>query len=457
MRKSIFVKTAIASLAFAGAGAVRAQEKPTVLYVDQPVSNYTTPLVSGEPFAIATTATTSASPRAQYVAVAKGTSLRLCLISCRTETFVQVDAWNDTTTELVPVSASASAVVAGGLAAVAATGLDSGRVVTAGIDGTGVLSIKTWTVGASGVALQNSYSTAIESASPQVAIATLSSTEVVTAYALPSGTLAVEAFTIDATGLPTPVSTVGYQNGDLTSNQVLPAQNGVFASQVSIAAVNANQVITAIADSSESMWVTTWGVNSGVQAQQLQQIPNVVGSYSGSVAVGAGQESVLVPGIGLRPPHVETVQSAFTPCSTAEGTMNVLYWTVSATGQLTQQPAVTPTPVMSNVAATMLPANVPITSYHSAPGIDQTEEFYHGYFPLVDFPGGDPWATNIGYFPGAVPIDGEDQGPLSSASEGSSGASAVLPYNSYFVTASEDPYANTLYVNVFSYLIPPIV
>ena len=115
-----------------------------------------------------------------------------------------------------------------------------------------------------------------------MAIATLSSTEVVTAYASPSDTLAVEAFPIQtATGPPTPVSTVGYQNGDLTSNQVLPAQNGVFASQVSIAAVNANQVITAIGDSSESMWVNTWGVTVACRPA-TEQIPMWLGSYLGS-------------------------------------------------------------------------------------------------------------------------------------------------------------------------------
>jgi hypothetical protein len=448
MRILTYVKAAVASLVLASAAAVCAQSRPTPLY------DTTTPLDTNQPFAITTTVPTASDPRAQYVVVAKASAVFRCL-TCGTEPIIEVVAWNDTTTSLVQTSSDATASVSGGLAAVAITGLDSGRVVTAGVDTTGVLSIKTWTVGASGVALQNSYSTAAESVSPEVAIATLSSTEVVTAYALPNGTLAVEAWTISAEGLPTPVSTVGYQNGNATGNEVLPAEYGVFAAQVSIATVNPTQVVTAIGDSSESMWVTSWGINSGVQAQQLQQIPNTVSTMAESVAVGAGQTSVFVPGIGIRPPHYETVQTAFTPfINSGSAELNVLYWTISASGQLTQQPALTPTCCYyGGVAATTLPTDVPITSYDFAPGGVQTDEYYHGYFA------NDPWATALSPGQNNPPvvygINFVLNGLVGSAAEGNSPSSELEPYSAYFVSASADQYDEVLYIRVFSYPLPP--
>jgi hypothetical protein len=450
MRILIYVKTAVASLTLAGAAAVSAQERPTPLY------DTTTPLAANQPFAITTTVPTGSNPRAQYVAVAEGSEVFRCVIVCKTEPILEVLAWQDTTTSLLQTSAAGSASVPGGLAAVAVTGLDSGRVVTAEVDGTGVLSIRTWTVGASGVALQNGYSTAAESASPEVAIATLSSTEVVTAYALPNGTLAVEAWTISADGLPTAVSTVGYQNGDVTGNEVLPAQNGVFAAQVSIAMVNPNQVVTAIGDGSESMWVTTWGINSGVQAQQLQQIPNTVSTNPVSVAVGAGQTKQFVPGIGILPPHYETVQTAFTPFTNSGHELNVLYWTISASGQLTQQPALTATCCdYGSVAAAMLPTNVPMTSYNCIPYGCTVEEYYHGYLA------NDPWATTLSVGlsnpPAIIGINYVLGGPVGSAAEGTdnSALSDIEPYSAYFVTATGDQYLNLLYIQVFSYPLPP--
>jgi hypothetical protein len=446
MRVLIYVKTAVASLVLANVAAVCAQSRPTPLY------DTTTPLTANQPFAIATTVPTASNPRAQYVAVAKSSSVFKCL-TCGTQPIVEVVAWQDTTTALVQTSTSGTARVSGGLAAVAITGLDSGRVVTADVDDTGVFSIQTWSVGENGVALQNGYSTAAQSVSPEVSIATLSSTEVVTAYALPNGTLAVEAWTINAEGLPIPVSTVGYENGNVIGNEVLQAQGGVFASQVSIATVNPNQVVTAIGDSSGSMWVTTWGINSGVQAQQLQQIRNTVSTVPGSVAVGAGQTSQYVPGFGNSPPHYETVQTAFTPFIHSSA-LNVLYWTISASGQLTQQPALTPTCCNSSgVAAATLPTNVPMTSYDCAPGGCQVDEYYHGYFA------NDPWATalsaGVNNPPAIVGINYVLAGPVGSAAEGNSAPSEFEPYSAYFVTAAGYQYLDTLYIQVFSYPLPP--
>jgi hypothetical protein len=446
MRVLKYVKAAVAGLVLANAAAVCAQSRPTPLY------DTTTPLTANQPFAITTTVPASSNPRAQYVAVAKSSSVFKCL-TCGTEPIVEVVAWQDTTTALVPTSTSGTARVSGGLAAVAITGLDSGRVVTADVDDTGVFSIQTWSVGENGVALQSGYSTAAGSVSPEVSIATLSSTEVVTAYALPNGTLAVEAWTINAEGLPTPVSTVGYENGNVTGNEVLQAEGGVFASQVSIATVNPNQVVTAIGDSSGSMWVTTWGINSGVQAQQLQQVPNTVSTEPGSVAVGAGQTSQYVPGFGKSPPHYETVQTAFTPF-TKSNTLNVLYWTISESGQLTQQPALTARCCSSGaVAAATLPTDVPMTSNNCVPFGCQVDEYYHGYLA------NDPWATalsaGVNNPPAIVGIGYDLSGAVGSATEGNSASSELEPYSAYFVTAAGDQTLNTLYIQVFSYPLPP--
>jgi hypothetical protein len=264
--------------------------------------------------------------------------------------------------------------------------------------------------------------------------------------------LAVEAWTISAEGLPTPVSTVGYQSGDVTGNQVLPGQSDVFANQVSIATVNPNQVVTAIGDRSQSMWVTTWGINSGVQAQQLQQIPNTVSTAQGAVAVGAGQITELVPGIGHLLPHNETVQTAFTPFTNSAGEVNVLYWTISSSGQLAQQPALSATySIDAGVGAAMLPTGVPMTTYNCY-GCE-VDEYYHGYFA------NDPWATALSTGendpPAVVGIPYFLAGPIGSASEGNSPPSAFETYNAYFVTASGVPGINLLYLQVFSYPLPP--
>lgn len=445
-------QTTACSLLLASASAVCAQERPTPLYA------ITTPLTANQPFAITTTVPGS-NPRAQYVAVAKAAEGVRCVIICTPAPLVEVVAWQDTTTSLVQTTTSGSARVSGGLAAVGITGLDSGRVVTADVDTTGVLSIRTWSVQASGVSLQNGYSSASGTASSAVAIAALSSTEVVTAYALPNGTLAVEAWTIAADGLPAPVSTVGYQSDDMTGNEVLPAGRGVFASQVSIAAVNPNEVVTAIGDSSKSMWVTTWAINNGVEAQQLQQIPNTVDtSLPGNIAVGAGQISKLVPGPGPFELQYETTRSAFTPFANSSFEVNVLYWTISASGQLTQQPALKGTcSYCSGVAATMLPTNVPMTSYDSGPAECQIEDVYHGY-PYET----DSYETSLCpglYDPPAVyNIEYTLSGPVASTSEGTdqSWKSTFEPYNAYFVTASGDQILNLLYIQVFSYPLPPL-
>jgi hypothetical protein len=160
---------------------------------------------------------------------------------------------------------------------------------------------------------------------------------------------------------------------------------------------------------------------------------------------------VLVPGIGLRPPHYETVQNAFVPVVDSANDLNVFSWTIATTGQLTLQPAPAASCCQSiEVAATMLPTNIQITS-DTGFG-QQIEVFYHGdllsgWGVELSQENSDPpaiYKTSYGVY-----------GPVSAAFEGNSAPSAFSSYNAYFVTASADPYTNTLYVWDFSYPLPP--
>jgi hypothetical protein len=417
------VKTAVASLVFASAAVAGAQQKPQILYGTSVEATAFTP------FAIATTVP-GGGPRAQYVVLAEANTNNDSNVNGNLELL----AWQDTTSSLVSVGAPGT-VVTPGLAAIAITGLDSGRVVTADIDNTGALSINTWTVGAAGVFLQNGYSTAASTASQSVAIATLSSTEVVTAFVTESGTLAVEAWTINADGVPTAETLVG---------------SGPSAYQVSIATVNPGQVVTAVGDNKGSMHVTTWGVNSeGVTSQDQVGMPGTVSTAAGAVAAGAGRVYQIV-GSGFLFPKFGYVQSAFTPFLNPQGNVDVFYWGISASGQLTQQPTSTPTgPAdFGQVAATMLPTSVPITAYTGGPGNCLFDEWYdEDSFPYIDEHLAEFCPSQLSRITGVASAAAGTDANIFSLFE---------PYNAYFVSGAEfTETTGTIYINVYSYLLPP--
>jgi hypothetical protein len=327
MEKPTFVTIAVASLMLATA-TVRA-ESPTYLYGT--TSTNTSGLAS-----IATTTPTSSDPRAAYVVAAETNKSGA----------LKVIAWQDTTTSLVQIGHASG----GGLAvrSVAATGLDATRVVTADVDETGALSINTWAIGGStGVTKQNGYSTGPKTATA-VSIATVSSTQVVTATEDFSGNLAVEEWTISAGGLPTPIGVVEYDGP---------------ANQVAIATISSDQVITVVGTTSNTLIVTTWAVDSaGVQYQNDYVMKNAVSSFSGDVAIGAGSQLAFETVDGL--PTLQTVRTAFTPIINVAANVEVLYWNISASGNISLlSKAETTKGDFFQVAGCMLPTDVPITAF----------------------------------------------------------------------------------------------
>jgi hypothetical protein len=405
-------------LAMVSAAAAHATTYPTLLY------GTTTQLPPTNPFAITTTLPTLENPRSKYVVVAEENA----------NTDLEVLAWHDTTSSLV-LAGTPGIEKEKGVAGVAVTGLDSCRVVTADVDSAGALSLHTWTVDAAGVRRLRAWHTPASTSSANVAITALSPGEVVVAYETPAGVVTVEAFTITADGRPAPKAVLG---------------TGPSAFEVSIATVNPHQVITAAGDASQSLWTNTWRIDAtGVHAQDQVETKNAVsgpaikGPVVQTLAVGAGW-SVASSGI---------VQSAFTPVITPDLQVQAYYWTVSNSGALTLNSTAPPTLAgdFFGVAASMLPNNIPITTYLGGIGDNSVfTEVYTGLNPFTDTPPtyGDPYnAVSIGTAP---------------AGSNLSFLSLFDPYSAFFVSAGQfgAPEGNpdgTIFINVFSYPEPPLL
>jgi hypothetical protein len=411
------ISTVVCSLGLAMVSSAWAQNPtyPTLLY------GTTTQLPPANQWAIGTTLPSPENPRAQYVVIAEQNA----------DSDLEVLAWHDTTSSLV-ATGPAGVAKKHSVTAVAVTGLDSKRVVTADVNHEGVLSIHTWTVGSGGVKREKEYHTAAATASSNVSIAALSSTEVATAYETPAGQVTVEAWTIAGDGLPSPKAVLG---------------TGPSAFEVSIAAVNPHQVITAAGDSTQSLWVNTWGVDAaGVHAQDQVQTKNAVASPAAeTVSVGAGRSFQLAP-----PGYV---QSAFTPVITPSFQVQVFSWGISDSGTLTLNSTTPPTLAgdFFGVAGAMLPSNIPITSYFGGTGDNSVfNEVYTGLNPFTDNPPsyGNPYnAVSISTAPAGTDV---------------SFLSLFEPYSAYFVSgglfgAPEGSPTGTLYINVFSYPEAPIL
>jgi hypothetical protein len=423
MKTLSYIKIAAWSLGVATAAAAWAQSPPPpkILY------GTTTSLAAGNEFAVATTLPTLGSPRAKYVVVAEANDNK----------DLEVLAWHDTASALESISGHGTAEHQG-VVSVAVAALDPGRVVTADINKEGVLSIDTWKIAQGGVVSQLGYRTAGATASQDVAIAAVSCNEVVTVYETTKGSLVVEAWTIGEDGLPAPKKVLG---------------NGPKAFEVSIAAISPNQVVTAAGGSKGELWVNTWEIdNAGVKPVSEAGTENALSSECidaprpQTVAVGAGQSfGLLNPGGST--PHYGFVRTVFTPVITPACHLQVYYWGVSDSGAITLQSTTTPTEAgdFGEVAASMLPANIPITSYTGGTGDDNVFiEWYKG-FTLLDSGSvsySDPYgALNVASAPA-----GTDLSPLS----------LFKPYNAYFISAGqfgpeESVPDGTLFIKVLSY------
>jgi hypothetical protein len=419
VRKRSDISTVVCSLGLAMVSTAWAANPtyPTLLY------GTTTQLPPANQWAIGTTLPSLENPRAQYVVIAEQNA----------DGALEVLAWHDTASALV-ATGPAGIAKKHGVTSVSVTGLDARRVVTADINREGLLSLHTWAVGSGGVTREKEYHTAAATASSNVSIAALSSTEVATAYENPGGQIIVEAWTIASDGLPTPKAVLG---------------TGPSAFEVSIAAVNPQQVITAAGDNTQSLWVNTWGVDAaGVHAQDQVQTRNAVASpVAETVAVGAGrffQFTGASPGF---------VQSAFTPVITPVFQVQVFHWGISNSGTLTLTSTAPPTLAgdFFGVAGAMLASNIPITSYFGGTGDNSVfNEVYTGLNPLTDNPPsyGNPY--------NAVSIS------TAAAGTDLSFLSLFNPYCAYFASAGlfgtpEGSSTGTLYINLFSYPEAPIL
>ena len=332
MRILICVKAAVAGLVLAAVGGAWAQKQVSSTSVQGALHDgYTTAV------GVATTVPPD-SGRAAYVVAVDGNLNNQLLVT----------AWQNTFPILSPVG-TPQLVKGPGIYGVAVTGLDANRVVTADIDNTGTLLIKTWTVGPAGLVQQgDGGGTGPGVAYQNVAITTLSSTLVVTAYQQMDETLAVEAWTIGADGTPTAEAMIA---------------TGDEAKQLSIATVNGNQVMTAINDLSDGdfLQVATWGVDSaGVQPLDNQATGYAV-SPEGDSTVGVGAGSKLR--IQAHIPFFEWIQAAVTPIIHNDN-VGFVNWAISASGALTLNKPTVPSATSTDVAVAgcMLPENAPITA-----------------------------------------------------------------------------------------------
>jgi hypothetical protein len=81
---------------------------------------------------------------------------------------------------------------------------------------------------------------------------------------------------------------------------------------------------------------------------------------------------------------------------------------------------------------------------------DSNESYHPAHQSFQDFP-----SAGVDNPPAIVGIEYVLGGPVGSAAEGNSPPSTFEPYSAYFVTAAGYQCLDTLYIQVFSYPLPP--
>ena len=427
MNKLGYMKTFVCSMGLLGAssGWALTPQLPQILY------GTSTTVSSSNQFALAATLPEGNDPRSHYVVIAEVDDAN----------GLKVLAWQDTTASLELLSAVGLTKYSG-VVTVAAAGLGPHRVVTADVDVNGTLSLNTWRVGESGVTSHGGSRTAEQTALPSdVSIAAISGSEVVVAYiSASSGYPIVQAWTIAADGLATAEPVVG---------------TGLLTDQISVAAISTNRVVTA-AEIAETFIVTTWNVDS----TGVTQLNQVVSEGAVSSACGANprqQNFAVAAGETFRltaaPPFLSFVQAAFTPVLNPLCQLQDYYWGISTGGTLTLESTTPPLGSYSfaEVAASMLPNNIPITSYAVESGTGFGDVF-------ID------WYTGSGVTGTTATYNNPSSGALAVDSV-STGTDANLhsffsPYNAYFVSAGQfDSFSSSdgpIIIKVLSYPEPPL-
>ena len=385
---------------------------------------------TGSVAAVAATTASDENPRSQFVLTAVPNSMG----------GLEVTGWQDVSTEY---KSSLRWDLGGGqVVSVAAAGIDSSHVVTADVDSDGVLAVDTWTLGApASVALTNSYESPAGTGAgvapvPNLAMVSLGATQVVTAYADRNQNLVVEEWRVGTGSTPAaPIGTTG---------------NAGQVNEVSIAQIDSSTVITAVSTPSNSLEITTWGIDSaGVHMQNKYVMKDAVSIAFAGVSIAAGTNATYSY-IGGIPMMTET-RSAVTTTLTLEDDLEVINWKISASGTITQQHKIVGSPqgYGSDFATgvCMLPGNVPMSSY-----ADSDSDIWVG---LVENDDLTDYLAIAGHTSGVTSIG--------MATAGSNFNPFVLgSYDAYFITGvvtfkDGDPSAGNLELRKWSYPVTPSI
>jgi hypothetical protein len=344
MRKLVFVTSLFAGLVVA-TGITRAQS-PRLLYGSSIGTDYYSPI------AVVATSGVESHERAKFVFAA-----------FTTNSYMSVKYWRDTRSELIPAS-EFNLIGEAPVFGIAATDLDSSHVETANFDEDGNINLQTWALDdplPGGITLVNSGALGRGVASGgrnTIAITAVSSREFVIAYESANSQLVVQAFTVDYTNAaPVPLASQGLEGKGFP--------NPPYEIELSIAAIDANTVVTATGDTNYSLTVSTWGITpEGVTPEATYPVPGVVvsGTAIHAVAIAAGSTRTWE----------RTRRHAVTPIVDNNGNREVIYWSFAANGDITEGSDTTypynpsdpgETPQVLASAACMLPTLVPISEF----------------------------------------------------------------------------------------------
>ena len=322
----------------------------------------------GTPAAVTSTTGTVSNAAAGYVVAA----------IVDEEGYLEVKAFQNNCNEVGHVHTEKPVAIGAPITAVAAADLDASQIVTAVVDQTGTLQLRTWAVGGTaGIAplsdtyLSSQYTAIPVGTTPFLGIAAVSPTMVVAAYQDPDENFILQQFNIPSGGVPAPVGkplNLGGAISGLCSGAPNPVTFG-SASQIAIATVSSSMLVTAVSDVNENMYVDVWFLgNDGTFGTGGQScVPKIVNGTNPGLAIDAGFGWTTYKLGKYSFPEIQYY--AVTPLVNTEESFEVLYWNISSTGAISQTARKTAPGISdgayatTGTAAAMLPTGVPISAY----------------------------------------------------------------------------------------------
>jgi hypothetical protein len=429
MKNFALVTYAAATMVFA-CGAAQAQTPKLVC------KNYTNAWAT--PAAVVATTGTVNNAAADYLVAA----------NADVNGYLEVTAFHNNCNKAGDFPTDIPVPVGGQITAVAAADLNASQVVTAVVDNTGTLQLRTWAVGGTaGISPLNlGYFSGIGLAAQgsTLGITALSSTAVVTAYQDPSGNFQLQQFNIPSGGVPAPVGeplnlATAITGTGLCTSDGAPVQT-TFSSPSTIAIATVDPSLgmfaTAASDSQGNAYVDVWflGGNGTFMPAGQSCVPSIEDYEYPSLSIAGGYGQVEQTSGKL---HFFTTQHyAVTPLDNGKGGFNVLYWDISDTGALSRtgdKSAPGPLdslPTVTATAAAMLPTGIPMSAFLQGIDIDVGWYGYTGEHVTSEV---NPMGTGPGLF------------GVSAANAGASFPLTLLEVQSgtaYFVTATMVAYGN---------------